>query len=470
MTKLLKKLFWLIPLAVMVYGIYKPLPKGLSYRGKIHNDSAIRFHYNLRYDTEQQSHWETPLYDKVCSMIEEAEEFIVCDLFLFNDYYKEKVKFPPLADQLTEELIRKKQDKPQMRILFITDPVNTVYGFHESPHIERLKEHGVEVVITKLELLRDSNPLFSGFWRSYIRWLGVRGQGWLPHPVSSVHPQLTLRAYLYMFNIKANHRKVILTEKEGLITSANPHDASAYHANIGYSFRGRMIQDILESEKAVVDYCGVHELPVWKPGSSSPVKERESSVQVLTEGQIWKDTLKIIEDAQPGDELLIATLYLSERKMIRQLVNAARRGVKIKIIFDQNMEAFGQSKIGLPNVPVAEELKNRTADKIKIRWYETKGEQFHPKMLILKRGEQAIIIAGSANFTRRNLKNLNLESNVKIQGNVSNEAIKDSIAFFNRLWNNEDGLHTAAYETYKSSSRFLKFIYRIQKLLKLSTY
>ncbi len=46
-----------------------------------------------------------------------------------------------------------------------------------------------------------------------------------------------------MLNFKANHRKILITENEALITSANVHDASAYHSNIAFVVSGEIIAD-----------------------------------------------------------------------------------------------------------------------------------------------------------------------------------------------------------------------------------
>ena len=66
---------------------------------------------------------------------------------------------------------------------------------------------GVNVIVTDLVKLRDSNPIYSAVWRSFIRWFGNSAEGgWLPHPFSDAEEQVTARSYLTMVNFKANHR------------------------------------------------------------------------------------------------------------------------------------------------------------------------------------------------------------------------------------------------------------------------
>src|SRR5690606_7416619 len=122
--------------------------------------------------------------------------------------------------------------------------------------------------------------------------------------------------------------------------------------------------------------------------------------------------LEQIRAARNGDAIDIATFYLSDRKIIRALLDAAVRDVAIRLILDANRDAFGRQKDGVPNRPVANELVERSGGKIEVRWYRTHGEQFHTKLALIRRGEELTASLGSANFTRRNIGNYNLEANL----------------------------------------------------------
>jgi len=54
--------------------------------------------------------------------------------------------------------------------------------------------------------------------------------------------------YLALLNSKANHRKVILADRGdevvALVTSANPHDGSSAHGNVGILFSGAAVADL----------------------------------------------------------------------------------------------------------------------------------------------------------------------------------------------------------------------------------
>ncbi|MFB4162870.1 phospholipase D-like domain-containing protein [Alteribacillus sp. JSM 102045] len=81
-----------------------------------------------------------------------------------------------------------------------------------------------------------------------------------------------------------------------------------------------------------------------------------------------------MNETRAGSNIHLAILYLSDTKIIKALLRAHNRGAKIRIIFDQNMEAFGQRKNGIPNKPVAYELMKSKKKDLDVRWYETKGE------------------------------------------------------------------------------------------------
>lgn len=90
----------------------------------------------------------------------------------------------------------------------------------------------------------------------FIQWFGTPEGGWLPSPFSSEAERVTVRSYLDLLNSKANHRKVILNERSGLVTSANAHDASANHSNVAFYIEGPLVQHLLDTETAVAEMSG----------------------------------------------------------------------------------------------------------------------------------------------------------------------------------------------------------------------
>lgn len=466
-------ILWLI--VVGIFQVHKPLPDGVDYTGQAQGISAddVRFLFDLTYEKDGKRMHEQQIFDSVFAHIRDAEKYILIDMFLFNSYLGNAgSSFRSLSQELTDHLIDAKERHPDIRIDVITDPINIVYGGNASPEMERLKAHGINVIITDLKSLRDSNPIYSTFWRTFIRWFGNSPGGMLPHPFSTTGSDVSIRTYLALINFKANHRKIFMADSAdsyvSVITSANPHDASSEHSNLALEIIGDIALDLFETEKGVASFSSGHLSSASLDGI--PDKNEDLSVLALTEEAIHRAMIDEINDTTSGDSIFIAMFYLSERNIIKSLKSAADRGVAICMVLDPNKDAFGYKKTGIPNRPVARELTEETGGQIRIRWYKTMGEQFHSKMIFIERSGESTVILGSANLTRRNLRNYNLELDVMLKGKSNARIFSDVGQYFDRIWNNRDGIYTTAYDAYNDASFLKTVIYRIQERLGLCSF
>jgi hypothetical protein len=450
---------------------HRALPRGLSLVGEVHNSSHVEFLADKTWvDDEGNRSSKQHIFDAVFSLIATSRRFLLLDLFLYNDFQgKEQETTRLLSSELTEALVRHKRDNPGMTIIVITDPINTVYGSRRSPHFTQLEESGIQVVMTDLTKLRDSNPAYSLIWRYFIRPFGNSTNGWLPSPFGD-RSRTTLRSYLAAFNFKANHRKVVIADNgddwSALVTSANPHDASSAHTNVAVSFTGPAVWDLLRSENAVLALCG---LEAAHPDVRPPKQAPGTSVQVLTERAIKDAALRMIDQARRNERLGVATFYLSDRDVIVALKRAARRGVALRLLLDPNKDAFGNPKFGIPNRAVAWELRQAG---IELRWIHTHGEQCHTKMILHEdMSGEALILLGSANLTRRNLDNFNLETNVLVRAGASSQVFKDAKFHFDLLWYNQPGrVFSVPYEHYKNESSIKRALSRFMEATGFSTF
>ncbi|MBB3188884.1 phospholipase D-like domain-containing protein [Halomonas cerina] len=417
----------------------KPLPEGVGQAWPERPAAQVRLLVDETwYDAQGQQHRRQAIFDEMLTMIEQARRLVVLDVFLFNDFAgaTEGKEFRPLSGELAEALIAQQRRHPTLEAVVVTDPLNTFYGSLAPEHFARLRAAGVRVVITDLNRLRASNPLWSGLWHLGPRWLGNRSDGgWLPNALGP--GRVTLRSYLALLNFNANHRKTLVVDHgddwAGLVTSANPHDASSLHGNVALRFAGPAARDLLVSERWVAAWGGVKLSGPSSP-EASPVEGGGPRLQLVTEGAIREALLAAIGRAGRGERLNIAVFYLSHRGLIEALVAARRRGVRVRVLLDPNQEAFGLKKGGIPNRPVADEL---VAAGIEVRWCLTRGEQCHGKLLLrhpVATDGEAEMILGSANFTRRNLDNLNLETSVRLVGAPDTPVIMEAMAFFRRRW------------------------------------
>lgn len=386
------------------------------------------------------------IFPSVFEIIHAAEEWIVLDFFLLNDFsFSEGSGQWPLSAELTNCLLEKKQACPEIKITFITDPLNTFYGSLESPHFSRLESAGIEVVWTALDRLRDSNPLYSFGWRLGIKPLGTGPGRFMKNPIGP--GRISLRSFMKLLNFKANHRKLILTEKEMLVTSANPHSASSAHWNTALRVCApELVPAVWNSEQAVVKFSGAQ--PQAMP-AAAPVKEKKvcGTVQLLTEGEIKRCAVELLDRTNKNDRVNLTMFYFSHRELLAAVLRAHKRGAHVQVILDPNKDAFGRKKNGIPNRQTAMRLHRR---KVPVRWANTHGEQCHVKMLYVEEGGVAHLLLGSANYTRRNLENYNLESNFCFSSDPSHEAMLKIKETFDGWWGNTEDRHfTCDYATYQ---------------------
>jgi HKD family nuclease len=475
-------------ICVGLYGAWKPLPEGLSVSGnewQVANKDVHLFTDNTFIDSHGVRSSEQQIFAEALRMIRGAREYIVLDMFFFSDFLgSATTSHRQLAHEVSDALLAQKHAHPGMVIHVITDPINTAYGDIEPTHFETLKRAGIPVTITSLKVLRDSNPLYSSFWRTFIQWIPDNGFiRVFPNAFDARQEKLSAVSYLNSLNLKANHRKVLLTDyahegstKRGisvLVTSANPHDGSSAHSNVALRIDKDLWQDVISSEQSVALLSG-DEIPNPSEhilrGYAVPPTEAVT-VQLLTEGAIEQKVLEQINMQMGGDVVDIAMFYLSDRDVVRALRNAVARGVHVRLLLDPNKDAFGREKNGVPNRQVAHELMRTAKGNIQIRWCDTHGEQCHSKLLLFTRNTEQTLILGSANLTRRNLNNLNLETSVFVKGTPDTHVLKQAHSFFDTQWNNYDSrTYSTDYATYIDESMWRTFMYRFGEFTGMSGY
>ncbi|WP_323704003.1 phospholipase D family protein [Mammaliicoccus sp. Dog046] len=463
----------ILVIIVSIYHVFKPLPHNVSTLSPESRTNNLELLTDVTYQSGNKVKAKQEIFDKVNETIEEADDFIIMDMFLFNAYKMDDRSYPNIADRLTKSLVAKKKSNPNMRIIVVTDPLNTFYGSYTPPNIKELKENNIEVHYTNLRKLRDVNPIYSGGYRTFGQWFGNSENGMLRNPLSQQAPNVTVRGYLDLFNLKANHRKTLVTEKHGMVLTSNPHDSSGYHQNVGVRFTGPLQKSLIKSELAVANMSGAHySADDFNIKENSWDDDDDYSVQLATEGKIKEQMIKHIRKLQSKDRLSIGMFYLSDRDVVNELVKASKRNVDVKLILDINKDAFGRKKNGVPNKPVASELINRSNGNIKVRWAITHGEQFHSKYLLMEQHENkdATMILGSANLTKRNIGDYNLESDIIIKGKQDSKPFKKLSNTFNDEWNNKNHKMTSQYSDYKDESLLKKVLYRIQEKTGLSSF
>lgn len=473
---------------VATWNVFKPLPAGVSVRGAVVSTPLgdLQFLHDVTSaDVFGEPVVRQQIFDSVLRVIAEAKDFVVVDFFLFNGQRGaavDKAPYRELSVQLRDALLARKRAVPDLRVLVISDPINDVYGALPSRDFSALRGAGIDVVTIDLDELRDSNPIYSALWRIAVRWWAGdgAGQGTLPNPLDAGPDRVTFGAWARLLNFKANHRKVVLADDgrgglTGIVTSANPHDASSLHSNVGIRVGGAALLPLLESERALARESGWDddwpdlELPPGVP----PSADTTAQVQILTEGEIGDAILRNVKSAGVGDSIDVAMFYLSDRDMVRSLIAAAKRGVAVRVILDPNKDAFGRTKNGIPNRSVATELGAASDGAIKVRWFRTHGEQFHSKLVAIRTPGEFWFTLGSANLTRRNLDDYNLEANVAASVPPASEIATQVSGWFEGLWSNRgppELEYTAEFGAFADPAQGTYWLYRLMEATGLSTF
>jgi phosphatidylserine/phosphatidylglycerophosphate/cardiolipin synthase-like enzyme len=474
-------------IAVACWEANKPLPPGVRTHSAWHSmpTQDVTFIADITTaDAYGRSVSSQAIFDETLKIVRTARQFLVLDYFMFNNRHGDldptSPLLKPLSEQLRDALIERRQELPDLKVLFITDPINELYGATPSPDLRLLRAAGIDVVITQLDSLRDSNNLYSSAWRLAINWWhpSTEGEGSLPNPLDDSNTPLPFGAWARLINFKANQRKVIIGDDGkgglvGIIGSANPHDAGGADSNVAARVTGPVLRSLLESELSIAQLSGwngsVGPLPQAsganeEPGSEGDVLSGKSArVQTLTEGSIREALLEHIDGAVKGDSIDIAMFHVADRDVVDALLRASRRGVNVRLILDPNKDAYGHTTSGLPNQPAASELVSESDGGIHVRWYRTHGERFHTKLVMIYGPQRLWLTLGSANLTRRNLLDYNLEANLAIEVARGSPLALQTLEYFDTLWSNRASLgieYTADFAAYADPAQGRYWFYR----------
>jgi hypothetical protein len=470
-----------IYVGVFFFLLVRPFPDALKHEpAPVRIDpSAVTFLSDVTYVAENGAvRTEETIFPAMLSLVEGARNLVYADMFLFNQFQgKEPETRRDETRELADALIAKRSTHPSAVVTFVTDPINRGYGGLVNEDLDRMASSGVRVFETPIERLRDSNLLWSTVYRMFFAWFGNSTEGgWLPNPLDAEGEKVTLRTYARLLNFKANHRKILVTDSDlagkrvlaTLIGSLNPHTASSANGNVALLVRDEAFsRRVITSENALLALGG-HEPVV---ASSSEVIPVEGSLlaSYLTEANIEKAVIEVIDALESGATLDLALFYLSDRDVIAAIEEARGRGVVIRILLDGNDSAFGKHKYGIPNRQTAERLMEGEKEGLSVRWCNTHGEQCHAKMLIAS-GKETSLIIGSANYTRRNLDGYNLESAVLLSSASPAKVMTDAKLYMNRLWENTKGETSLPFDSLRDRASWKRTLAWIMETTGLSTF
>jgi PLD-like domain len=427
-AKIMLLLVLLVWLSVVLWNTAKPLPPGthiVSQTARL-SEADVEFLYESPQHRDSVQPEESPWHDEPeqthdsskyqepprrqsppaeeLAAVDHAEQLIVVDR-------------SPVSPELARHLLARKRQRPNLKIVAVTDPGNEAFGGSAPSILASLEEAGAIVARVRLDRLRDSNPLYSGLWRLVF--------GWWSDPFDEGPGDLTLAAWSRMRNFKADQRQLVVADDGagGWVASLRPSD-SAPAAAAGLVLHGQMARAMIAGELQIAAWStGDDRLP------SSPRMEGRGvgsiDARFVTEGAIEGALLDAIAAAGNGDQVCVAVRHLSDRRLIAAMSRAAARGAHLQVLLARDP---------IPNQPVADELLAQAGGRIEIRWYPAGYPVPHSGLLLVRHGADMWMNLGSADFTRRNLGDLNLEAAVELRMPTRSAPARAATDFFAEQW------------------------------------
>ncbi len=357
------------------------------------------------------------------SAIDRAEQMIVLDQ-------------SPLSRELSQRLVARRRVRPNLKVILVTDPGNEVFGATPAKYLAALEGAGVMIARVRLDRLRDSNPAYSSMWRLCF--------GWWSDPFDEIPGRITLPAWFRRLNFKSDARQVLVADdgNGGWISIVA---SAASELNTALMIRGSLAHDIAASELQIAGWSTDDDrLPAAPQIGGRGVGSID--VRFLTEGALAAALLDGIAAARGNDQIYVAASRLSDRRFVDALLGAAARGARLQVLLDPDR---------IPNAAVAGELIQYGSGHIEVHWYPIDRTSVLTKLLIVRHANDLWVNLGSANFTRRNLGDLNLTAGVELRMPVQAAPARAIEDYFGKTWSSAGPYapfaddSTAAYWRYR---------------------
>ena len=412
-------------LAVAFWNSAKPLPLGTHISSQVSRLSEADIDFLYESPRRQAA------IARDLSAVDHAERLIVVDR-------------SPLTRQLAQRLLDRKRLRPNLKIVVVTDPRNEAFGGTSSQTLTSLEEAGIIVARVRLDRLRDSNPLYTGLWRLLFAWWS--------DPFDETPGRVTLPAWLRMQNHKSDRRQfVVADDGSGGWTAVNSSAGSAASLILRGSLARAMIAGELQIAAWSTEDDRLPADPQMNGGGVGSIDAR-----FLTEGAIESALLDALGATGAGDHIGIAVQIFSERRLVAAALSATARGARLQVVLDRNAQ---------PNRVVAAELLREGSGRIEVRWSAGGQEASYPRLLVVRERADIWMNVGSANFTRRDLGDLNLAASVELRMPGRAAPARAVIEYFAAIWEN-----ASVDADFADESRAAYWRYRIAEATGLSSF
>src|ERR1700728_1205979 len=419
-------------------------------------------------------------------MVAQARDFLVLDTGLFGDLpaagaaAQRRRVAPPVAAGLVDALLQARVQRPDLQVLLLLDP--TSVQMRVEPNLfERLRAAGITVVPVDVRRLRAPNAVFVAFWQLCCRWWSpVAAEGDWPNPGGVGPSGVSLGLWGRTQGYQRSHRQLLIGDDgagglAGLIFSRPLNAEAALHSATALQLAGAALEPLLESEFVVAQFSGWSGGGAIQERSQRLIERQRQSVpslggadaaraRVASEGSITEALVGRIDAAGQHDSIELAALYLSQRELMRALLDAARRGAVIRVLLDPGKDGYGYERSGVPQREVASELAAASDGAVRMRWYRTHGEQFSPGFALIRGAGRAWLMVGTAELSRRDLDDFNLAAALIAELPASAAASTDALSWFDTLcYNRAPGgtEYTSDVDVYADASQLGYWRYRV---------
>jgi HKD family nuclease len=124
---------------------------------------------------------------------------------------------------------------------------------------------------------------------------------------------------------------------------------------------------------------------------------------------------------------------LGDRTLVKALLDAAARGARVRIMLDPAVKV---------NQAVAAEMLQDVTGILEVRWIE--APENRARFVMIRRSNDVWLNLGSADLTRRDLEDLNLEANLELRMPAHAAPARTATEYFDREWSRSSGYGTHA--------------------------
>ena len=107
-----KKIFLILLIFLSIFSCKSYEKMGLQTKTTVYNADNVDFYYDLTYKKDGATHYERQIWDQAYDILDNAHDFFLMDIFVFNDWVgkgvEEKLHPLPITEEFAQKILEKK--------------------------------------------------------------------------------------------------------------------------------------------------------------------------------------------------------------------------------------------------------------------------------------------------------------------------------------------------------------------------